>query len=369
MDGLFNFQDPRMLQEQYLAQQRQNAMAASQLPLLQQVVASGGNLGANLGTSLGRMFGGRTAAEVENETMRGIFAGAAQQSADPVERLQIAAAEFRKRGMEDRAIALEQEAAKMGAQVATARQAEAAMMQEQQGYQMRYEGLKARYPEMTDEEARSLANDPAAFREVMKVPKADTQVVETAEGQILIDKRTGQRIAKIGPSPDRRAVTQVNIDSRDATQSLSLVRDFEATVKPSRASLNDARTAQQLITEAAATNNSQAWEQARTLLAKATGKGRLSNEDIRRTGIDPRLVQGISDWVNKKVEGVPGRDIQAQLFTVAKMLERQAAEEIEMVARRAREVGRLADLPEDKLDVYFPGVGDSSNVVNWNDLP
>lgn len=210
MDGLFNFQDPRMLQEQYLAQQRQNAMAASQLPLLQQVVASGGNLGASLGTNLGRMFGGRTSAEVENETIKGIFAGAAQQSADPVERLQIAAEEFRKRGMEDRAIALEQEAAKMGAQVATARQAEASMMQEQEGIQLRFRGLKARVPDITDDEAMAIAQDPAAFREVMKSRKP---IKAEVGGRVKLFTEEGQEIADLGSAMDRRSVQNVQVGS------------------------------------------------------------------------------------------------------------------------------------------------------------
>jgi hypothetical protein len=76
---------------------------------------------------------------------------------------------------------------------------------------MRFEGLKSRYPEMADEEARALAQDPASFREIMKTPKVDTQVVETAEGQILINKLTGQPIANIGKSPDRRSITTTNI--------------------------------------------------------------------------------------------------------------------------------------------------------------
>jgi hypothetical protein len=41
--------------------------------------------------------------------------------------------------------------------------------------------------------------------------KDTTQVVETAKGQILIDKRTGEQIANIGPAVDRRSMTNVNV--------------------------------------------------------------------------------------------------------------------------------------------------------------
>lgn len=183
-DGLFNYQDPRVLQEQYLAQQRQNATAAAQMPLLQQVVASGGNLGATLGTGLGRLFGGQTAAEVENEAIKGIFAGAAQQTTDPVERMKIAAAEFRKRGMEGRAIALEQEAAKLGLTQTQTRASEAKMMQEQQGFQFRFEALKKRFPNISDEEARAVANSETAFNNVFK----DQQAKLSSFAQQLVDE-------------------------------------------------------------------------------------------------------------------------------------------------------------------------------------
>jgi len=61
---------------------------------------------------------------------------------------------------------------------------------------------------MSDEEARGLAEDTKTFGEVMK---DTTQVVETAKGQILIDKRTGEQIANIGPAVDRRSMTNVNV--------------------------------------------------------------------------------------------------------------------------------------------------------------
>jgi hypothetical protein len=218
---------------------------------------------------------------------------------------------------------------------------------------MRYSAVKSRYPEISDEEARGLADDPQTFREVMK---ETTQVVETGDGIKLIDKRTGKDIKRIGAPVDRRSVTSVSVDARAATGVAKLVNDFESGVKTNREALDNARTAQNLINESIGSNNSQAWEQARTLVAKATGKGRLSNEDIRRTGVDPRLVQGVADWLNKKTVGVPNEDIQRQLFVVARALERDATQGINRVADRMRAVGEAEGLDPTKLDVYFPSV-------------
>lgn len=212
MNGMFNYQNPQMLQQEYLQNMMVNPQQMSQLPLLNQVTAMGGNAGALVGTGIGRLFGGRTSDEVENEAMKEIFAGANAQTEDPVERMAIAAKAMRQRGLEGRAIQLEQEAAKLQQTRAATRKTEADMLGEQQGYQMRFEGLRSRHPEMADEEARAIAQDPAAFRELMKTPKVDTQVVETAQGQLLINKRTGETITNLGASPDRRAVNKINIE-------------------------------------------------------------------------------------------------------------------------------------------------------------
>jgi hypothetical protein len=251
---------------------------------------------------------------------------------------------------------------------------QAKLLQDQQSYQMRFEGLKSRYPEMGDEEARALAQDPASFREIMKTPKVETQVVETAQGQILINKQTGQPIANIGRSPDRRQST-TNVFKTPA-DTVGLMKSYEDLTKTERATLQTVTQAKSLINEAATANNSVAWESARTQVAKAVGEGRLSNEDIRRTGTDPRLVQGALDWVNKKIEGVPNQDIQRQLFAVATLLERASIDKINQSSERVRASARAAGVPDTEMDTIFPKINvdrsprrqPAGGAVNWSDL-
>jgi hypothetical protein len=130
---------------------------------------------------------------------------------------------------------------------------------------------------------------------------------------------------------------------------------FDELVKPYRETLNSTENAQQLLNEAARSKNSQAFEAARTTLAKAIGENKLSNEDIRRTGIDPRLVQGALDWVNKKIEGVPNEDIIKQMYAVSTALRNKSAERINEQARRTREAAKASGFTGD-LDLYFPTV-------------
>jgi len=187
------------------------------------------------------------------------------------------------------------------------------------------------------------------------VPTEDTttQVVETASGQILIDKRTGKRIATLGPSPDRS--TRISTVVKQAPDIATAIGAFDKIVMPYRETYNSTETAQQLLNEASKSKNSQSFEAARTTLAKAIGENKLSNEDIRRTGIDPRLVQGALDWINKKIEGVPNEDIIKQMYAVSTALRNKAAERINEQAERAQEAARSSEFKGD-LQLYFPKV-------------
>jgi hypothetical protein len=136
--------------------------------------------------------------------------------------------------------------------------------------------------------------------------------------------------------------------------------------------LNSARLAKNLINETARTNNSQSWEAARTTIAKAVGENKLSNEDIRRTGVDPRLVQGALDWVDKKITGAPGKDIQQQLFVLGSILENNAATRYDAKMNRFRSAAQASKFPGD-VTTYFPTSaqrlqGSQPNVVDWSNL-
>jgi hypothetical protein len=112
--------------------------------------------------------------------------------------------------------ALVAQATDLASKQAGIREKQYKMEQEQSAFQMRFGAVKSKYPEMSDEEARGLAEDTKTFGEVMK---DTTQVVETAKGQILIDKRTGQEIANIGPAVDRRSMTNVNVNANKLEES------------------------------------------------------------------------------------------------------------------------------------------------------
>ena len=105
----------------------------------------------------------------------------------------------------------------------------------------------------------------------------------------------------------------------------ALISSYEKAVESDVEVKNLAGTAKGLINQAATSNNPSAWEAARTQTAKAVGQGKLSNEDIARIGVDPTLIGGVRDWIEKKTVGVPDANTQKALFAVASYLEKTAS--------------------------------------------
>jgi len=206
-------------------------------------------------------------------------------------------------------------------------------------------------------------------------PNEPTALTETKEGIFLINKKDGSKIQRIGDAPERGTKLSVNPEIKMAPDIVGAVSAADKATEAEVNMLNSAQLAKKLINETAKSNNSQTWEAARTTIAKAVGENKLSNEDIRRTGIDPRLVQGALDWVNKKIEGVPNADIQKQLYTLGSVLENNASSRYNAKIDRYRGAAQAAKFPGNP-STYFPtaaertGVqGSTANVVDWSTLP
>jgi len=205
------------------------------------------------------------------------------------------------------------------------------------------------------------------------VDKADpTALSETKDGIFLINKNTGDVIRRIGDAPERGTKVNVTPEIKMAPDIVGAVNAADKATEKEVAMLDSAKLAKQLINETAKTNNSQAWEAARTTIAKAVGENKLSNEDIRRTGVDPRLVQGALDWVNKKIQGVPNPDIQRQLYVLGSVLENNASARYDAKISRFRGAAEASKFPG-QPSTYFPTAAERSQasqpkVVDWSEL-
>jgi hypothetical protein len=203
-------------------------------------------------------------------------------------------------------------------------------------------------------------------------PNEPTALSETKEGIFLINKRTGDKIQRIGAAPERATKLSVTPEIKMAPDIVGAVNAAEKATEKEVAMLDSAKLAKTLINETAKSNNSQTWEAARTTIAKSVGESKLSNEDIRRTGVDPRLVQGALDWVNKKIEGVPNADIQKQLFVLGSVLENSAAARYDAKISRFRGAAEASKFPGNPR-TYFPTAAERSaapqtNAVDWSSL-
>ena len=205
------------------------------------------------------------------------------------------------------------------------------------------------------------------------IDKADpTALTETSEGVFLVNKQTGEKIQRIGSAPKRGTSLTVSPEIKQAPDIVGAVGAFDKATEKEVAMLESAGLAKQLINQTAKSNNSQAWEAARTTVAKAVGENKLSNEDIRRTGVDPRLVEGALDWVNKKIEGVPNPDIQKQLFVLSSVLENSAKARYDAKAARTRAAAEATGF-KGNVKTYFPTAAERTvtatpNAVDWSSL-
>jgi hypothetical protein len=364
---------PQAIQAQRAAELQQQALRFAQLTPMQQAQMGLFQAGSQLGTGLAGLMGYEDPEIAQAKARQGLLSGL--DASDP----QALRAAARNSDPETanllitRALGLEKGMADISASEALAKQ-------------------RSREADPVTEFAKTGKYTPqslAKFAQSRNV--ADLQLVENLSlpeiarlqsyRETLTDpKKIAEVDAVIKAAAEGRG-TKVNVSVsptlKQAGAITGLVKDYDDLTKIERETLQTVTQAKSLINEASTANNSVAWESARTQIAKAVGEGRLSNEDIRRTGVDPRLVQGALDWVNKKIEGVPNQDIQRQLFTVASILERSAVNKINATAQRTRAVAGLEGIPEEQQGILFPTIPQnnsprrqpSSGAVNWSDLP
>lgn len=191
---------------------------------------------------------------------------------------------------------------------------------------------------------------------------AANKVVEADGRQYLVNSVTGERIADLGAAPDKSTKVTVSPQIKLPSDINALASGYEKAIEGDVNVKNLAGTAKGLINQASTSNNPSAWEAARTQVAKAVGEGKLSNEDIARTGIDPTLVGGVRDWIEKKVVGVPDQKTQQALYVVASYLEKTASGRIAEKRNNRIKMAQQVN-PDINAAEMFPDYSGSTTVV------
>ena len=199
------------------------------------------------------------------------------------------------------------------------------------------------------------------YRNALKASDAPAEDIAKVEAAI---KAEGEgKGTKVTVSPEIKLPSDIN----------ALASGYEKAIESDVNVKNLAGAAKGLINQAATSNNASAWEAARTQVAKAVGEGKLSNEDIARTGIDPTLVGGVRDWIEKKTVGVPDAQTQKALYAVASYLEKQASTRIGEKRNNRIAMARKVD-PSIDAESMFPDYSGrpstgGGKVVDFNSLP
>jgi hypothetical protein len=187
--SMFGAMLPQQAQEEDMRSRMVSPNTFAQLNPLQQIVALGGNAGAMVGGAVGNMMGGRTSKEAEGAMIKEVFDKASQMSEDPAEQYAFASKEFRRLGMNDRALALEDRAGGLAEKRDTRNATVAAI-------ESRTRALLAKEPNMNPEVAQSLAQDPAAWRKAME----DSKVKYSSDVEEISAELFGKPFNQLSPT-------------------------------------------------------------------------------------------------------------------------------------------------------------------------
>ena len=175
MADSLNYTDPRgMMADRYASQYTPLSGNLDQM-----TIQLGGNAGAMLGNAL---FGGQSSAMMEQRAINDAIKEA-DAAEDPDKRLNLFAQALRKRGLEGRAQDVESKLATRLKDRAATKKSQYEMEQDQAQYALRYNALKKRFRDISDEEAQGIASDPEAFRKTFEGQQAKVSTF----GQTLID--------------------------------------------------------------------------------------------------------------------------------------------------------------------------------------
>jgi hypothetical protein len=322
--SMFGAMLPQQAREEDMRSRMVSPNTFAQLNPLQQIVALGGNAGAMVGGAVGNMMGGRTSKEAEGAMIKEVFDKASQMSEDPAEQYAFASKEFRRLGMNDRAMALEDRAGGLAEKrdtrtTAAAKEAAAAQRVKATGAL-----VQRKLPDLSPEEAAILGSDETFVRELFKNPKK-VYKTEKANGMLNVYDEEYNLVKTLGVADSSAPKVTVNLP-KTSGDIIGFRKELNAVVKPFRDAVNAADQAIVLADNAMATGNFAAAASLARSLAKASGEEQLSNRDVAAFGGDPSLVGSVADTVSRLSTGTVTNDTLRQLKSLAVILKNKNAE-------------------------------------------
>jgi hypothetical protein len=266
-------------------------------------------------------------------------------SEDPAEQYAFASKEFRRLGMNDRAMALEDRAGGLAEKrdartAAAAKDAAAAQRVKATGAL-----VQRKLPDLSPEEAAILGSDETFVRELFKNPKK-VYKTEKANGMLNVYDEDYNLVKTLGTADSSAPKVTVNLP-KTSGDIIGFRKELNTVVKPFRDAVNAADQAIVLADNAMKTGNFAAASSLARSLAKASGEEQLSREDVKAFGGDPSLVGSVSDAVSRLATGTVTNDTFRQLKSLAVILKNKNAglerQELEKMQNLARASGNYSE--------------------------
>jgi len=250
---------------------------------------------------------------------------------------------------------------------------------EKEAVKGRASALRARFKDLTEEQALSIAEDPKATAEMIKFSKE--QAAKTVATPADVARVAGELGFSVKPTLDQYTAEQLTLINKTledrgikkaaagATQipGVKEVQDVPGlrakvlgTITDARRGYESASRAVTLADDALQTNNFASAAGLASALAKASGDTQLSNKDVEKYRTDPAFVGTVADVTARLVRGTPTADTLKKLRSYAQVLKKKQEESIKRELDTQRELARRAGFKNEDIDVAFGGILESS---------
>ena len=178
-------------------------------------------------------------------------------------------------------------------------------------------------------------------------PEDKTALSETKEGIFLVNKKTGERIARIGSSPER--ATQVNLGLKTFDAESNLRAEFGKETKPIEQAITTASRIEKLL------NMGSLGEIiAQKQFAKLAGDNNISNRDVDSLANFGDLGQRLAGTLSRFFEGSYSESQRQEALKLVRELKSSGTNQYSQKQQQYRGRARAEKLPEETINFIAP---------------
>lgn len=178
-------------------------------------------------------------------------------------------------------------------------------------------------------------------------PEDKTALSETKEGIYLINKKTGDKIARIGSSPERGTSVNVGVSTLDKEGNLR--KDFGAETKPVSQAITTANRIEKLL------NMGSLGEViAQKQFAKLAGDNNISNRDVDSLSNFGDLGQRLAGTISRFFEGTYSESQRQEALKLVKELKTSGASQYNQIQQQYINRAKAENIPDKTISFIAP---------------